>query len=95
MTLPADHRRLLELAYFGGLTQREIALRLNRPLGTVKTQMRSSLMKFAKLESVQSLITSADHDQIVEGERGKAGSWGMTSAGPADVVGPEYLLSHW
>ena len=89
MTLPADHRQLLELAYFGGLTQREIAVRLNRPLGTVKTQMRSSLMKLAKLESVQALITSEDHDQIVEGERGNAGSWGMTPAVAADVVNPE------
>lgn len=89
MTLPADHRQLLELAYFGGLTQREIAIRLNRPLGTVKTQMRSSLMKLAKLESVQALITSEDHDRIVEGGRGNAGSWSMTPATAADVVNPE------
>jgi RNA polymerase sigma-70 factor, ECF subfamily len=89
MTLPPDHRQLLELAYFGGLTQREIALRLNRPLGTVKTQMRSSLMKLAKLESVQALITSEDHDRIVEGERGNAGSWNMAPAGTADVINPE------
>lgn len=89
MTLPPDHRVLLELAYFGGLTQREIATRLNRPLGTVKTQMRSSLMKLAKLESVQALITSGDHDQIVEGERGDAGNWTMAPAVAADVGNPE------
>jgi RNA polymerase sigma-70 factor, ECF subfamily len=89
MTLPADHRHLLELAYFGGLTQREIAVRLNRPLGTVKTQMRSSLIKLSRLETVQSLITSVDHDQLVEGERGNPGSWSLTSANAADVAGPE------
>jgi RNA polymerase sigma-70 factor, ECF subfamily len=47
--LTPDHRRLLELAYFGGLSQREIALRLDRPLGTVKTQIRTAMQHLADL----------------------------------------------
>lgn len=70
--LPDDHRQLLELAYFGGLTQREIALRLNRPLGTVKTQMRTSMMRLSKLAEIQGWAQSVDDDRIVVDGRGEA-----------------------
>jgi len=43
--LPADQRRVLELAYFGGLTHQEIAEKTSTPLGTVKTRARLGLMK--------------------------------------------------
>ena len=44
-TLPEAQRRVLELAYFDGLSQSEIAAQLAEPLGTVKTRMRSAILR--------------------------------------------------
>jgi len=49
--IPEEQRRVILLAYFEGLTQTEIAERLNEPLGTVKTRTRAAMFKLRDLLS--------------------------------------------
>jgi RNA polymerase sigma-70 factor (ECF subfamily) len=44
-TLTPDERQAIETTFFAGLTHAEAAARLNQPLGTIKTRIRSGLHK--------------------------------------------------
>ena len=51
--LDAPHREVIDLAYFGGFSQREISERTGVPLGTVKTRTASAYKRLRKELVVQ------------------------------------------
>ncbi|MFO1452207.1 MAG: sigma-70 family RNA polymerase sigma factor [Opitutaceae bacterium] len=51
--LPSEQQHALELAFFSGLTQQEIAERLQQPLGTIKARIRRGLLKLRDVLSPQ------------------------------------------
>jgi len=47
--LPAEQRQAVELAYFEGMTQSEIAAKTGAPLGTVKTRVRTAMQTLRQI----------------------------------------------
>jgi RNA polymerase sigma-70 factor (ECF subfamily) len=54
--LPDRERETLELAYYGGFTQSELAERLGTPIGTIKSRM------FSGLAHLRELLTDPEQD---------------------------------
>ena len=73
-SLPAPQRQTLELAYFDGYTQSEIAQRMNVPLGTVKGRTRAGLMRLRNL--------LVDHVEDLRGLAADAGPRAVGAASP-------------
>jgi RNA polymerase sigma-70 factor (ECF subfamily) len=56
VSLPPDQRQVVELAYYGGHTQREIAEMVQVPLGTIKGRTRLALEKLSSYLQGRGLI---------------------------------------
>jgi RNA polymerase sigma factor (sigma-70 family) len=54
LALPEEQRKVLEMAYFGGRTQAQIAVELAVPIGTVKTRTLAAMRK------LRTLLTASD-----------------------------------
>lgn len=50
--LEESHKKVIDLAYFHGLTQIEIAKEMGLPIGTVKTKVRSALIQLRKILNI-------------------------------------------
>ncbi len=64
--LSHPQRRVIELAYFKGLNQREIAQELGEPLGTIKSRARMAMQKLRAILTAQGLSVNAEF--VSEGE---------------------------
>ena len=92
LSLPDDQRRVVELAYFNGLTQTEIAEKVGIPLGTVKGRQRLALKKMHRDLTSPERRTRAGRPAPAHALPGAiAGAWqrteGLGSRGPGQLLG--------
>ena len=73
--LPEAQRKVLDLAYYGGLSQREIAARTKTPLGTIKTRLELAV---AKMRSALRALGGAR--EWIDGSNAPAGGGGFAAA---------------
>lgn len=57
--LPTDQRHVLALAYFNGLSHRQIADMLGEPLGTVKSRIRMAMQKLREILEEREMVESS------------------------------------
>jgi RNA polymerase sigma-70 factor (ECF subfamily) len=77
--LTPDERQAIETTFLAGLTHAEAAARLNQPLGTVKTRIRSGLNKLRHMLTAE----AGTHGHPRGPLRAKRGNMRLRAPGPA------------
>jgi RNA polymerase sigma-70 factor (ECF subfamily) len=72
-SLPPEQRRVLVLAYFGGMSQSEMARHLDIPLGTVKKRIRLGMQKLRTALTNSGDLVTIDAEREISRVRGTAG----------------------
>lgn len=88
--LPERERQLIELAYYAGFTQSDLANSLDLSLGTVKSRMFTGLARMRKFLAGESSLPALAQPA---GEGSRANSWmtaahGVSSSGAGEAPGP-------